>query len=388
MPSASWTSIHSSPPLLFGVPGLSPASTNFAPREASARAPESGMYAATRVPPSAGLSTRSRPSRAASRSRRPKKPVPSARAPPMPSSRTWTTSAPSVTRAVTAACAARACLATLVRASATTKYAVASTGRKAGPPARRSPPVPTSGRSARPLPSATHPGSGPPAGCRGELAQLAHRPLGVVERLGQQSRGALVAVLHRAVCQLERDDGVHESLLRPVMKIPDDPTALLVGRGHDPRPGRRHLRARFAVGDRRPHELRELRHAGLGAGQHRLLVRPGGDHQAPWAALDNDRRSELRAGAEVTKRGEAVRRTSGGRMFARERHPGPRSHLHAGVAVDRNDRGRTVRLVSQQVRRTGAEELAHLGGDGIEDLGGGDALRDQRRYAAQRRLLV
>src|SRR4051794_5874827 len=33
------------------------------------------------------------------------------------------------------------------------------------------------------------------------------------------------------------------------MKIPDHPTALFVGRGHDPRPRRRHLRARVAVGD-------------------------------------------------------------------------------------------------------------------------------------------
>src|ERR1700760_1804547 len=57
MPPASWTSIHLPPPLLFCLPGLSPATTNFAPRGASARAPESGMYAATRVPPSAGLST-------------------------------------------------------------------------------------------------------------------------------------------------------------------------------------------------------------------------------------------------------------------------------------------------------------------------------------------
>src|SRR5205085_6832830 len=110
--------------------------------------------------------------------------------------------------------------------------------------------------------------------------------------------------------------------------------------------------------------------------------------ETPWAAFDNDRRSELRAQAEVTKRGEAVRRTSGGRVFARERDARPRRHLHAGVAVDRNDRGCAVRLVAQQVRGIGAEELAHLGGDGIEDLGGGDALRDQRRYAPQRRLLV
>jgi hypothetical protein len=57
----------------------------------------------------------------------PSSPLPSGRAPPTPSSRTWTASVPPSIRAVTAACPARACLATLVSASETSKYAVAST---------------------------------------------------------------------------------------------------------------------------------------------------------------------------------------------------------------------------------------------------------------------
>ena len=79
------------------------------------------MVAATRVPPLDGLSIRRRPSSAASRSASPMRPLPAGRALPTPSSRTWTASVPFSIRAVTSACPALACLATLVSASATTK---------------------------------------------------------------------------------------------------------------------------------------------------------------------------------------------------------------------------------------------------------------------------
>jgi hypothetical protein len=89
----------------------------------------SGSTARTRVGPAAGLSTKSCPSSAVSRSARRARPVPvSGLAPPLPSPTTSTTSPSFGTRhTLTRASEAPECLATLVRASATTKYAVAST---------------------------------------------------------------------------------------------------------------------------------------------------------------------------------------------------------------------------------------------------------------------
>jgi integrase len=106
-----------------------------------------------------------------------------------------------------------------------------------------------------------------------QLAQLVGRVLGVVECLGHERRGSILLVLERAVRQFERDDRVHEPLLRTVVQIANHPPALLIGRRHDPRPGRRHLVPRFGVRDRRRDELGEVPQARLGIHRERLGVR-------------------------------------------------------------------------------------------------------------------
>jgi hypothetical protein len=61
----------------------------------------------------------------------------------------------------------------------------------------------------------------------GELAQLVRRLLGVVERLGQEGGEVRLLVVQGLVCQLQRDDRVHQPLLRAVANIPNQPTALV-----------------------------------------------------------------------------------------------------------------------------------------------------------------
>jgi hypothetical protein len=64
-----------------------------------------------------------------------------------------------------------------------------------------------------------------------ELAQLGHRVLRFVERLGDERLGVVL----RALSELERDDRVDKALLRPVVKVPHDAAALVVGGGDHPR---------------------------------------------------------------------------------------------------------------------------------------------------------
>src|SRR5215469_7756033 len=86
-----------------------------------------GSSTSITVPAPAGLSTVSRPSTPDTRSARPDRPRPRGSAPPIPSSRITTESVSPLRSTDTTARVARACLATLVSASATTKYAMAST---------------------------------------------------------------------------------------------------------------------------------------------------------------------------------------------------------------------------------------------------------------------
>src|SRR6186997_1918939 len=55
------------------------------------------------------------------------------------------------------------------------------------------------------------------------------------EGLGHQRRRLLVTRLVCGSGELERDDRVHQSLLGPVVKIANDPLALLLAGGHDTR---------------------------------------------------------------------------------------------------------------------------------------------------------
>src|SRR5207244_1985148 len=88
----------------------------------------SGMRAKTRVPAPRELSTVSVPLRAATRSSRPRSPEPAAgSAPPTPSSATSTSMQSPPLRTLSRASVACAYFVTFVNASATTKYAAAST---------------------------------------------------------------------------------------------------------------------------------------------------------------------------------------------------------------------------------------------------------------------
>jgi hypothetical protein len=68
-----------------------------------------------------------------------------------------------------------------------------------------------------------------------ELAQRGHRALGLVEPLGHERGAGGLRVPERPARQLERDHGVDEALLRPVVQIAHHSPALLVGRRDDPR---------------------------------------------------------------------------------------------------------------------------------------------------------
>ena len=198
----------------------------------------------------------------------------------MPSSRTSTRSAPSSTRAVTSARVARACLTTLVSASATMKYALASIS--GGSRARVT--STSTGRSRRDDEASTPAAQAAARQDRrqdpvGQLAQLGVALLRVVERLGEQRLRLLASVAERPLRELERDDRVDQALLGAVVEVADDPPARLVARGEHARAGRGELIAAVGVRDRRVEQLRELGQALLGVGGRQVLPFPArGDH--------------------------------------------------------------------------------------------------------------
>ena len=104
----------------------------------------------------------------------------------------------------------------------------------------------------------------------------------VVERLRDERVGAAPSpARHRLVGDVERHDRVDESLLRAVVQVADDATALVVGGRHDPRPRGGEVRAGLEVGDRGRDQLGELRHPRFGVGGQRLRPALRGDHDAP-----------------------------------------------------------------------------------------------------------
>src|SRR4051794_5729103 len=86
-----------------------------------------GSSACRRVGPPGGLASRIAPSSASMRLRRPVRPLPDGSAPPTPSSATWTTRRSPSRETSTVSRVAPLCFTAFVSASATTKYAAAST---------------------------------------------------------------------------------------------------------------------------------------------------------------------------------------------------------------------------------------------------------------------
>ena len=84
----------------------------------------------------------------------------------------------------------------------------------------------------------------------GQFAQLVGRHPRVLERLGHQRRGLLTSLLKRTLDMFQRDQGVHEPLLRSVVQVADQAAALLVARDENPRSRHRQIRPRLHVGDR------------------------------------------------------------------------------------------------------------------------------------------
>jgi hypothetical protein len=62
-----------------------------------------------------------------------------------------------------------------------------------------------------------------------------------MQGLVHQRVGTGLLVLEGSSRELERDHRVHQPLLRPVVQVAYDPSALLVGGGEDARPRRAHL---------------------------------------------------------------------------------------------------------------------------------------------------
>ena len=185
---------------------------------------------------------------------------------------------------LTSACSACACLTTLVSASATMKYALASisagnrspgtstsTGRSsratnASTPARRPPRVRTAGR----IPCASSRSSALPCSR-------------VLERLADERLRLSVLLAERSLSELERDDGVHQALLRAVVQIAHHAAAGLVARGEQTRPRGGELVAAVGVRDRGVEQSGELSHPLLGVGRRCLLALPVCDRRRPRA---------------------------------------------------------------------------------------------------------
>ena len=119
----------------------------------------------------------------------------------------------------------------------------------------------------------------------------------------QRGKAVLVIILERAACQLQRDDRVDQALLGPVVQIANHPSALLVGRRHDPRPRRRQVRPRLDVRDRGSDQLRGLRRADprCAPGRRSPSVHPG-RHHTPDVAVDEDRGARPRSGSGIAAR--------------------------------------------------------------------------------------
>ena len=179
------------------------------------------------VGPSAGLVTSIVPSRAATRRRMPSSPVPAASsAPPRPSSRTEILNVPGTRASRTLARVDPLCFAAFVRASATTKYAAASTAAGARGPSipsthtvTSSPLLAASARTAPTRPRSVRIGGWMP---RTHVPQFRQRLLGVVLRLVQQLAGGLGVTVVPPPRKAQPHRQRHQARLCPVVQIPLD----------------------------------------------------------------------------------------------------------------------------------------------------------------------
>ena len=81
----------------------------------------------------------------------------------------------------------------------------------------------------------------------------------------------------------------NQALLRPVVQIPLQTPAGVVGSGHDPRPGCGEVRPGLRVRDGHGHQLGEVGQARLGVGRKRLGAIETHHGHAPLPAVDDDR---------------------------------------------------------------------------------------------------
>ena len=158
-----------------------------------------------------------------------------------------------------------------------------------------------------------------------------------------------------------------------------------------------------ALASRERDELGERLHAALRVRRLGLVGAEGRDERSPGRAgeLDRHRRSTSDAGradALADLAGHALVRSRcawacpcGGRPSKRGRSSSaiviPTERADA-LAVARDDRRRVRALEALEHRRADLEQPAHLLGHVVEHLLGRDVRRDERRDAAQRRLLL
>jgi hypothetical protein len=125
-----------------------------------------------------------------------------------------------------------------------------------------------------------------------QLAQFRVALLRVLERFAEERLRLFVSVSERSLSELERDDGVHQSLLRAVVQVAHHAAAGLVCLGEQTRPRGCELVTAVGVGDGGVEQLGELGHPLFGVGRRRLLARPARRDHAPEPAVHDDRRSD------------------------------------------------------------------------------------------------
>ena len=132
----------------------------------------------------------------------------------------------------------------------------------------------------------------------GQVAQVVDRRLRVLERVVDEAARALGVLLPALLGELEVDHDVDELLLGAVVEVAAEPAALLVAGLQDARARRGELLARVGVGERVGDQLGEAGDPLLRVVGQAVRAPGGGDHGAPQAARDDDRRADRRADAD------------------------------------------------------------------------------------------